>query len=76
MGERPTVEPLIVVDDLTKRFQVAAKQTGRFGGLRTLFSRDFTEVRAVDGVSFAIAPGSWSAISVPTARGRARRSRC
>jgi ABC-2 type transport system ATP-binding protein len=48
---------MIVVQGLTKEYQVARKQPGLGGALQHFWRRDYRTVTAVDGVSFAIAPG-------------------
>jgi ABC-2 type transport system ATP-binding protein len=48
---------MIQVSDLTKTFRLLTRRPGFLGGLRTLFSADYRELRAVDGVSFSVAPG-------------------
>lgn len=46
--------PLIEVSNLQKTFRVAVPRKGRFGALRTLLSREYRQVQAVDGVSFEV----------------------
>jgi ABC-2 type transport system ATP-binding protein len=65
-----TSQPLIEAVDLAKSFQVLKKQTGVLGGLRTLFSRDYREIAAVAGVSFAIAPGELVGYLGPNGSGK------
>lgn len=48
---------LIRVEDLRKEFKVAVRREGPLAALRTLFSREYTTKRAVDGISFQIEPG-------------------
>jgi ABC-2 type transport system ATP-binding protein len=48
---------VISVRDIEKHFRQHKRFSGSFGTLRTLFTRQYTTVRAVDGVSFDIAPG-------------------
>ncbi len=48
---------IISARDVQKIFRQPKRQAGLGGAIRGLFSRDFTEVRAVDGISFAIEPG-------------------
>src|ERR671926_636596 len=48
---------LIEVEHLRKTFSIAVRRDGRFGSLRTLLSREYRDVRAVDGVSFWLEAG-------------------
>ncbi|SBU94055.1 ABC-2 type transport system ATP-binding protein [Streptomyces sp. Ncost-T6T-1] len=48
---------VIEVRDLVKVFRRPRHREGRFGALRTLVSREYETVRAVDGVSFGIRQG-------------------
>lgn len=48
---------MIVVQGLTKEYQVARKRPGLGGALQHFWRRDYRTVTAVDGVSFTIAPG-------------------
>ena len=47
----------IVVENLVKTFQVAERRPGLWGALRGVVQRRHRTVRALDGISFAIAPG-------------------
>ena len=49
--------PIITARDVCKRFRQHKRFPGLTGALRSLVTRDFTEVSAVDGISFAIEPG-------------------
>jgi ABC-2 type transport system ATP-binding protein len=49
--------PIIQVEQLVKEFQRPKRFDGPLGGLRTLFTRQYTTNRAVDGVSFTIDEG-------------------
>ncbi|MGJ6979573.1 ABC transporter ATP-binding protein [Aestuariimicrobium soli] len=51
------VPPIVQVRDLVKEFTRPVTPTGRFAELRRLFTRRTSTTRAVDGVSFDIAPG-------------------
>ena len=70
MSAHVPIVPLIAADGLTKTFSVPKKQEGRFAGVRALFSREYTEVRAVDGVTFAIAPGELVGYLGPNGAGK------
>jgi ABC-2 type transport system ATP-binding protein len=48
---------IIHVSNLSKAFRVLKRKPGFLGSLRTLFSADYEQVRAVQDISFAIAPG-------------------
>jgi len=47
---------VIRVEHLTKEFTRPKRQTGRFGGLRTLVTREVERTTAVDDVSFRVRP--------------------
>jgi ABC-2 type transport system ATP-binding protein len=49
--------PIIRTTNLTKIFKVLKRRSGFLGGLRTLFSRNYQHIRALDGVSFSLAEG-------------------
>ena len=62
--------PVIRVENLVKEFRRPRKQEGRFGAVRTLFTRQFDSVRAVDQVSFAIEPGELVGYIGPNGAGK------
>ena len=48
---------MIEVKDLTKVFRKPIRGTGLSGMVKTLFSRKYEEIRAVDGISFTVPDG-------------------
>ncbi len=62
--------PVIRVENLVKEFRRPRKQEGRFGALRTLFTRQYDTVRAVDQVNFAIEPGELVGYIGPNGAGK------
>jgi ABC-2 type transport system ATP-binding protein len=48
---------IISADGVSKTFHQLRRQPGIGGALKSLFSRTYTDIRAVDGLSFAIQPG-------------------
>ena len=48
---------IITASGVEKIFRQPKRQPGFGGAIRSLFSRTFTEIRAVDGISFTIDPG-------------------
>lgn len=51
------MSPIISASGVGKTFRQLKRQSGFGGAIKSLFSRDYSEIRAVDGVSFAIEPG-------------------
>jgi ABC-2 type transport system ATP-binding protein len=55
---------------LTKTYRVFQKKEGVLGALRGLYRREYREVTAVDGISFAIEPGEMVAFLGPNGAGK------
>jgi ABC-2 type transport system ATP-binding protein len=51
------MSPIISATGVGKTFRQLKRQSGFAGAIRSLFSRDYAEIRAVDSISFAIEPG-------------------
>jgi ABC-2 type transport system ATP-binding protein len=61
---------MIEADGLSKTYRVFQKKEGLLGALRGLYRREFKEVKAVDGVRFAIEPGEMVAFLGPNGAGK------
>src|SRR3954451_12723121 len=62
--------PIIEAHGLSKTYRVFQKKEGFLGAVRGLFRREFKEVKAVDGVRFAIEPGEMVAFLGPNGAGK------
>lgn len=62
--------PIIEVEHLCKQFFIAKRQPGMWGALRSLFHREYEVKRAVEDVSFSLAPGEMVGYIGPNGAGK------
>jgi ABC-2 type transport system ATP-binding protein len=65
-----SVEPAVLVRDLQKVYRVPERESGFSASLRSLVHRTFRDVRAVDGISFAVMPGEVVGFLGPNGAGK------
>ncbi len=68
--------PLISVEHLKKYYRVQHKEPGLRGSLKSAFSRQFREVRAVDDISFSVEAGEMVAFIGPNGAGKTTTLKC
>ena len=62
--------PAVEVRELSKTFRTYRKQPGLWGAVRGLVHREYTETKAVDGVSFRVEPGEFVGFLGPNGAGK------
>ena len=62
--------PVIHARDLVKVYRTPKRHRGSLGALRTLFTREYSETRAVDGISFGIEAGELIGYIGPNGAGK------
>jgi len=66
----PSAAPIIRVTNLSKTFRTLKRKPGFIGAIRNLFSTDYEEIKAVDQISFDIAPGELVGYIGPNGAGK------
>lgn len=61
---------MITVEQLQKHFQVGKHRRGLWGAMRNLATRDYTIIRAVEGISFAVQTGELVGYLGPNGAGK------
>lgn len=62
--------PIIQVTNLGKTFRTLRRKSGLVGAVRNLFSTDYEEIKAVDRISFELAPGELVGFIGPNGAGK------
>jgi ABC-2 type transport system ATP-binding protein len=70
LTESSPTAPIIRVANLSKTFRTLKRKPGFVGAIRNLFSTDYEEIKAVDQISFEIAPGELVGYIGPNGAGK------
>ncbi len=70
LNESSQTAPIIRAVGLSKTFRVLKRKPGLVGAVRNLFSNDYEEVKAVDKISFELAPGELVGYIGPNGAGK------
>ena len=70
LTEGSPASAIIRVTDLTKTFWTLKRKPGFVGAIQNLFSNDYEEIKAVDKISFEIAPGELIGYIGPNGAGK------
>jgi len=70
LTESSPAAPIIRVANLSKTFRTLKRKPGFVGAIRNLFSTDYEEIKAVDHISFDIAPGELVGYIGPNGAGK------
>ncbi|HVX93060.1 MAG TPA: ABC transporter ATP-binding protein [Candidatus Dojkabacteria bacterium] len=70
------MKKVISVKNLTKTFKVYKKDKGLLGSVKSLFNRKYTEVKAVDDISFDINKGEFVGFIGPNGAGKTTTLKC
>lgn len=68
--------PAILVEDLAKHYQVHEKDPGLRGSITSLFKRRYKNIKAADGISFAIDQGELVGFIGPNGAGKTTTLKC
>lgn len=64
------LQPLITVEELSKSFQIARRDSGLWGAVRGIVHRQYQTIAALDQVSFSVQPGELVGYIGPNGAGK------
>ncbi|MEM2138882.1 MAG: ATP-binding cassette domain-containing protein [Candidatus Woesearchaeota archaeon] len=63
-------ENIIIVNDLKKHFKTFKKEAGFFSSIKSLFKREYIEIKALEGISFNVKKGEIRGFIGPNGAGK------